>query len=557
MKKSRNFSKPGKKASSKKSSEPETEIEFLNAADEQEKGGHKWKAGDAIKATRFFSRALDLYNNGLGRYPESFDLAYNKAHLTFELTQDPRIAPHLGVRAEVLRETLEAHRYALRLNEDNPDILFNTAQVLTSLADEVDDVSRPDQQQAIVRFLQEAVELFGACLQRQEMLLYELQATLDDTKTQVHDGPDGMSSDADSSPTAPTTQWATVEEPVTGSTVLDTAVALLSCLEGLLAASIPSQSSNLAAIAELAAPLIHTKIPSYVSLIPDVALEEAGPVSVPTLSISANASATFAKSNGESKPKNPRFEARMESGLAVASFQTSLAEAEYRSNLSTLDTFSSRIFDAYEPIMSDRQIPMNALGPQDITEQDVEATVAYAEAFSNTLGPAEAETEGPMTPSRAEVMVKGLSRTDELLAHAMSTYEASQRELPLAKRAQIYLLRGDMSLRLSRILTTISTEGIRVAECLRQAEGLYRSADTWMKQTDAGTVFHTADADVEEIRVEAYFKSILSTAVIRQEYKQFKAASESGVGVERAGTLLGDAVREGLIDRALADQLWT
>jgi hypothetical protein len=45
---------------------------------EQEEGGEKWRAGDAVKAMRFFMRAIEIYDNGLEKYPGSFDLAYNK-----------------------------------------------------------------------------------------------------------------------------------------------------------------------------------------------------------------------------------------------------------------------------------------------------------------------------------------------------------------------------------------------------------------------------------------------------------------------------------------------
>lgn len=43
-----------------------------------EEAGEKWRAGDAVKSMRFFMRAIETYDNGLGKYPTSFDLAYNK-----------------------------------------------------------------------------------------------------------------------------------------------------------------------------------------------------------------------------------------------------------------------------------------------------------------------------------------------------------------------------------------------------------------------------------------------------------------------------------------------
>jgi hypothetical protein len=61
-----------------KSPAPQSEDDFLEAADEHEQAAGKWRAGDAAKATRFFNRAIDVYNDGLKSYPKSFDLAYNK-----------------------------------------------------------------------------------------------------------------------------------------------------------------------------------------------------------------------------------------------------------------------------------------------------------------------------------------------------------------------------------------------------------------------------------------------------------------------------------------------
>lgn len=75
--KRKDFLKPKPKGKSK-TLEPQSENDYLEAADEHEQAAGKWRAGDAAKATRFFQRAIDMYREGLKRYPESFDLAYNK-----------------------------------------------------------------------------------------------------------------------------------------------------------------------------------------------------------------------------------------------------------------------------------------------------------------------------------------------------------------------------------------------------------------------------------------------------------------------------------------------
>jgi hypothetical protein len=80
--KTKTFLKP-KPKSKAKVQEPQTENDFLEVADEHEQAAGKWRAGDAAKATRFFNRAIDTYNEGLKRYPTSFDLAYNKSVVNF------------------------------------------------------------------------------------------------------------------------------------------------------------------------------------------------------------------------------------------------------------------------------------------------------------------------------------------------------------------------------------------------------------------------------------------------------------------------------------------
>lgn len=46
---------------------------------DHEEAGEKWRGGDAAKSTRFFVRAIDTYEEGLTKSPDSFDLAYNKS----------------------------------------------------------------------------------------------------------------------------------------------------------------------------------------------------------------------------------------------------------------------------------------------------------------------------------------------------------------------------------------------------------------------------------------------------------------------------------------------
>ena len=51
---------------------------ICEAGVEYEEAGEKWRAGDAAKSTRFFERAIQVYDTGLREFAQSFELAYNK-----------------------------------------------------------------------------------------------------------------------------------------------------------------------------------------------------------------------------------------------------------------------------------------------------------------------------------------------------------------------------------------------------------------------------------------------------------------------------------------------
>ena len=177
MGKPKQFTRAPKKQNSK-AADPETADDFQEAADREEDIGSKWRAGDSAKSGRAFVRALEIYDRGLEKHPQSFDLAYNKARLQLEIAQQPALVDHVGLPpVDLLNHTLESHRYALRLNEENPDVLFNTSQVLTSLAEQLSEAGHSPRATPL---LQESLELLSSCLSRQEMLLEQQQQDFND-----------------------------------------------------------------------------------------------------------------------------------------------------------------------------------------------------------------------------------------------------------------------------------------------------------------------------------------------------------------------------------------
>ena len=139
----------------------------------------------------------------------------------------------------VLEETLAYHRYALGLDQNNADTIFNTAQVLTSIAEEIfkDDPSSND---SAVGHLKEALELLQRCFALQEFRFTEFQhqvaealRTSEEADRGAMPANDGHKSIGTSDPGLTQEQWVSVIEPITKDTLMDTIIAQLSTLTTL------------------------------------------------------------------------------------------------------------------------------------------------------------------------------------------------------------------------------------------------------------------------------------------------------------------------------------
>lgn len=231
------------------------------------------------------------------------------------------------------------------------DILSNTAQVLTSLVEALTDakdnsVSQDDQ----LRLLEEALELFQRCLTIQEFQYAEFQAreasfNTTPTKDDAVTPPEATCAAAtepvpsDQSTASPSTlhatstepqeeRWATIIEPVTASTLLDTILAQLETLTLLCTIAPPAL---LPWIEEYTQPLLATQLPTYIS----------------------------------------NDEARREAGLTRAKFLSALADANFRAGKIFLDTYESAVGEAWGEMQS-----MEGWG------RDAECLVSYAETLT-------------------------------------------------------------------------------------------------------------------------------------------------------------------------------
>ncbi|EGD90740.1 hypothetical protein H112_02206 [Trichophyton rubrum D6] len=283
MPKPKTLLKETKAKKKRKQVAPESADEFLAEGVDLEEAGEKWRAGDPVKSMRFFMRAIEMYETGLRRYPASFDLAYNKARVQYEITQHPKLVTQLpGPIIDILRIALDSHREALQKDQDNADILFNTAQVLTSVAEALTEGKHADEEQTeeALKCLTEALELFQRCLVLQELRFTEFEQQLQmvqnsgpDHQTQ-HNKQDEQQQqqqqqtqgDVGDSRTGSTEaeEWAAVVEPVTKNTLIDTAIAQLEALATLCGLLSSDHGSTLVWVEEYSSDLLREKIAAYV-----------------------------------------------------------------------------------------------------------------------------------------------------------------------------------------------------------------------------------------------------------------------------------------------------
>jgi tetratricopeptide (TPR) repeat protein len=491
MGKPKQHTRPPKK-SKHKPAEPETADDFQEAADREEDTGSKWRAGDSAKSGRAFVRALEVYDKGLRTHPTNFDLAYNKARLLLEITQQPALVEHIGLPLiDLLAKALEAHRYALKLNEESPDVLFNTAQVLTSLAEQLSEAGQPHH---AIPLLQESLELLSSCLSRQEMLLEQQQQDFQD----IDEGGGGVQLDPDERPASTSAsdvseQTALVEAPMSANDLLDTVHASLSSLTTLVPMV---EQSALQTYGDMAHTLTEKRAPSYISMLPSDLQDTA------------------------------RFKVALDRAIFIAAF----ADAQYSFMAIDLDTYLQQL-DAFE-------FPAK--------EQSAHALSAEAEARTEfALSAIENFQGSPDSP--AQLYWKQLSLAQDLYTAVtkLETEEAKER------KAHSYESKGNIELLRHRLA---STSGTPLSESIqRSAKTLIQNAQTYFK---GAAQLARADEDSElEVKAKQRWliATDIAAAMYGVEVKEapFDGNSENARGdIVQA---IADVVDEGLIEMSLGE----
>ncbi len=150
----------------------------------------------------------------------------------------------------------------------------NTAQVLTSLAEANTGGRKPPEkdQNYALSLLQEALELFQRCLNLQEFKYNQAQEDVVNATEPLADNGDldQNSSNSAASNASEEEVWASVEEPITKHTLLDTAVAQLDTLTATCGLGGSRSHNNLAWIEEYYRTELQAKIKFYVGDVGDI-----------------------------------------------------------------------------------------------------------------------------------------------------------------------------------------------------------------------------------------------------------------------------------------------
>jgi tetratricopeptide (TPR) repeat protein len=402
---------------------------------------------------------------------------------------------------KILHIALQSHRDALVLDQDNADVLFNTAQVLTSLAEVLTESKRPSEGKIdeAMKYLNEALELFQRCLVLQELRYTECQEEFkmmdsnngDATsqtmvEEQTSEETETASEQVLGSDSPVREEWAAVIEPVTKDTLIDTAVAQLETLATLCGLLALVGGNALAWVEEYSYDLLRTKIAAYVE--------------------------------GTGREQ--------EVGLARARFLAALTEVLYRIGRIDVETYQRELSGAFPPEL-------------DLSD-DPEGLCSKAEALTSFNS---AIADIPPTSSLEEGQKSLILRWQGLSA-ALEALTAASKLATADNVSKIHIARGDVEMarwHLGRPPWNHAAAHENAATLLKNAQTYYRGAVALARR----------DGDSEQEQ-EGSCKEALAAALAGDKSKldQLKTADS-----ERAFAIIQDMVEDSLVALADAESL--
>ena len=404
-----------------------------------------------------------------------------------------------GNRTALMEQTLDSHRFAVSLNPTNTDILFNTAQVLTSLAEaRLESDTQEARKQDARPLLEEAVEIFKRCLDSQQQDYTQIQAEIAKAQAsgeyrEAWEGERQQESAAgeadedmktESSDSEAPGDWATVEEPLTPESILETCTAQLNALTTLLGLYNPALDlSGLEKKAEDGLETATHKIPLLLDLIdksPTRAPAEE-PKSGPTLSLTS----TPASEEATTTPKDDAL-------LAVATFQASIAEIQYRSGKIDATTYASTIDHTFSSLQQSISQTPPTLATINLHSTHADALIDFASALSDGT---QYTPSAPTFETDTALQWTALSQSQTMLTTLSSQPHASL--LSASRLSDVFLARGDTDLfrfRISLFVTAKPAWQKSGATLVANAGVFYRGARSWAERAGAQHAGRVADA---------------------------------------------------------------
>ena len=440
----------------------------------------------------------------------------------------------------LLEETLNSHRHATSLNPTNTDILFNTAQVLTSLAEAaLEDGTQEAAQTSARQLLEDAVDIFTGCLQKQQQEYEQMQAEIakaqasgeyqeawegsrsQPAETKVDDD----DADTDSASEGPG-DWATVEEPVTPTTILETCTAQLGALITLLGLYTPEDLSSIEKKAQDGVMTASEIIPALISIIdasPE-SDEEDEPQAGPTLSIGQSAAAEEASTS----PKEDAV-------LAAANFQVSIAEAMYRSGQSSSVQYAGQVEQTFSGLVKETQGATSpGLAYINVGSSYADALIDLASSIADSL---QYTASSPSFASDLEIQWTALTQAQKILTELSSAPLSTL--LHASRLADIFLARGDAELFRFRIAVTPGAKAAWAnskAVVVANAGVFYRGARSYAQNAGAAQTRATADA---KAIIAEILKEVSSGSGVRKDTWKGRSSDVAAV--------LGQMVEEGIV----------
>ncbi|KAK6536978.1 hypothetical protein TWF281_001183 [Arthrobotrys megalospora] len=463
---------------------PETADEYLAVAVDLEESGERWRSGDVAKAGRFFVQAVTAYETTLARYPNNFDARYNRARLLYTLTQLPLPAtffPATSTAESRLLAAAEAHKECNDLEKNSSDILFNYGQTLSSLGEFYANKPQPyseDEEEdeplnkEIERLLQskQAFEtswtILQQCLTVQES---DYKSTLEQSQSfdsnpledeyVMNDDEDNdnggvklppqfterrnstaSSHSSNSNGGSGATQWASIVEPTTKLSILDTALAMLEVQTSILTLSTPSTATTIFSQPYLEQITTHaaTILDNYIlpisgSLHEDVSLN-LEPIEI--------------------------AEREVEATLSRANFLTALVETKYHLGLNTIETWEADIKAAFDPF--------TLYTPPDDGKQATEERKGIIDLATSWMALCDRSTA--YTTLSTTILPFQPQRSWKLANLASQDLSSATKLSPEKEKPGVYLARGNLEMVRSKIPVEAAEKAVGV---LRKNAGVY------------------------------------------------------------------------------------